>query len=69
MVYEIIELTWHGFETSRICNGDETLHQDGVFLVIPIGQNDGEFFVVLVRFVRRMQEKGRTKAIDILALI
>lgn len=40
-----------------------------MFLVIPIAQNDSEFFVVLVRFVRRMQNKGCTKAVDILTLI
>jgi predicted site-specific integrase-resolvase len=61
-------LTRDRLSTTRVTYIDELLDQDGVLLVIPVAENHGEFFVVLVMFSRRMYNERSAKPIYVLAL-
>lgn len=44
----MMKSTWQRFEAEWIGNTNEALQQHGVFFMIPIAENDSEFFIVLV---------------------
>ena len=61
-------LSRDGFGTSRICDADEVLQQDGMFFVIPVPKNNGEFFVILCDFFWRVKNQRCSQTVDVLAL-
>jgi hypothetical protein len=63
-----MKFTWQRFEAEWIGNAHEAFQQHGMFFMIPIAENDSEFFIVLVCLVRGEQKEGSTKAVDILTL-
>lgn len=64
-----IKFTRNRFVAKRIRIAEEALQQCGVLLMIPIAENNGEFFIVLIGFVRGMQYKGGTQSVDVLTLV
>ena len=61
-------LTWDGLDTIRIRSADELLQQDGMFFVIPVPENNGEFFVILCDFFFRVNYQRCSQTVDVLAL-
>ena len=43
--------TWNRFVAKWIGGTEEALQERSVLLVVPIAENDGEFFVILIGFV------------------
>lgn len=46
-----IMFTWNRFVAKWIGGTEEALQERSVLLVVPIAENDGEFFVILIGFV------------------
>lgn len=46
----------HWLDTLWILGAEEFLHQDGMFLVVPVAENNSELVVVRVRFLGRVDQ-------------
>ena len=63
-----IGLTGNRFGATRICHTDKLLEQHRVLVVVPVTQNNGEFGVIGVDLLRRVDDKGSTKTVNVMTL-
>lgn len=60
--------TGDGLSTTGVEDAQELLRQIDVLVVVPVTQDDGELFIVLVRLDSRVDDERRAESIDILTL-
>ena len=56
------------FGTAGVSNVNELLDKNVVFVVVPIRKDDGEFVVIVVRFVRCVDRERRAETVDVLTV-
>lgn len=70
MNYRTRQLTRYRLCPTGICYADEGIHEDSVFLMVPVTQHDSELSIVIraISFIRRMQQERRAQTIHIYSL-
>ena len=58
-----------GLSTARVRDADELLEQDLVLVVVPVSEDDGELFVVLVLLLWRVDDYRGAETVDVLTLV
>ena len=58
----------HGLGTTGVGDADELVEKDGVLVVVPVTEDDGELFIVRVFFRGRVDDHWRAETIDVLTL-
>lgn len=67
LIYEM-PLTRNGFGTSGIGDADELFDELAVLVVVPVTENNGEFFVVALDFLGGVDDEWGAETVDVLAL-
>ena len=58
----------HGLGTTGVGDADELVEEDGVLVVVPVAEDDGELGVVTVFLLWWVDDDGGAEAVDVLAL-
>ena len=61
-------LTGNGLGTTGVGDTDELLQKHFVLVVVPITEDDCEFFIVVMLLLLGVKKQGRTETINVLAL-
>lgn len=62
------ERTRHRLGTTGVRDVDKLVEQSRMLIVVPVAENDGELLVVGVHLLRRVNDDGRAKTVDVLTL-
>ena len=65
----LIGLTGNRFGATRICHAEKVLDQHRVLIVVPVTHSNGEFGVIGEDLLLRVDNKGSTKAVNVMTLI
>jgi hypothetical protein len=63
-----VAFTWYRFGAAGVSDADELFHENIMFLVVPVTQNDSIFVVVGMYFLSRVNDQRTAKSIDVLSL-
>jgi hypothetical protein len=65
---EIEEFTRYRFSTTRIGDTQKLLHENGMFIMVPVSKYHCEVCIIRVHFSRWMENEGRAQTVDVLTL-